>query len=331
MKPNPSADPTARSPRSCRNLFLAAALLLAGAPAAPAEEASLPLELFAYDAQAPLEVRLAPLGDEDGVGIFEVSYASPAGGRVTGRLYVPAGPGPFAGIVYAHGTGAGARTQGPRAVYLARHGAVVLTPDAPYIRRGGEFPTFTEFDRTEQIQHIQEMQRGFDLLLARADVDPARLAFVGRSHGGAMGALLAGVETRVKTYILIVADGGLVSHFAGGVGRTQEFDQLPPERKARWLAAMEPIEPLRFIHRAPSASILFQNGRQDDAVPAQLAEALHAAARGKIEVRWYDAGHRLNTQSFIDQLDWLHREIGMFAPGPDADAGPKFPAPGKSH
>lgn len=326
MKLHPPADATARSPRSLRNLFLAAALVLAGAPAAPAEEAALPLELFAYDAQAPLEVRLAPLGDEDGVRIFEASYASPAGGRVTGRLYVPIGPGPFAGIVYAHGTGAGARTQGPRAVYLARHGAVVLTPDAPYIRRGGEFPTFTDLDRTEQIQHIQELRRGFDLLAARGDVDPARLAFIGRSHGGAMGALLAGVETRAKTYVLIVADGGLVAHFAGGIGRTQEFDHLPPETKTRWLAAMEPIEPGRFIHRAPPASILFQNGRQDDAVLPALAQALHAAARGTIEVRWYDAGHRLNTQSFVDQLEWLHREIGMRAPSPDASAGPKFPA-----
>jgi len=310
-----------------RTLGLALALLL-GVLGRAADDAAA-LALFAYDAQAPLAVELSAMGEDEGVRIFAASYASPTGGRVTGRLYVPEGPGPFAGIVYAHGTGAGARTQGPRAVYLARHGAVVLTPDAPYIRRGGEFPTFTELDRTEQIQHIQEMQRGFDLLLARADIDPARLAFVGRSHGGAMGALLAGVETRVKTYILIVADGGLVSHFAGGVGRTQEFDQLPPERKARWLAAMQPIEPLHFIHRAPPASILFQNGRQDDAVPPVLAEALHAAGRGTYEVRWYDAGHRLNTQSFIDQLEWLHRKIGMFAPGPDAGAGPKFPAPGK--
>ncbi len=324
MKPN-SIQIRSFSRRRC--LACAAALLFALLPALRADEPALPLALFAYDAQAPLAIALDPLGEEAGVRTFAVSYASPAGGRVTGRLYVPAGAGPFAGIVYAHGTGAGARTQGPRAVYLARHGAVVLTPDAPYIRRGGEFPTFTALDRTEQIQHIQELQSGFDLLLTRAHVDPARLAFIGRSHGGAMGALLAGVETRVKTYILIVADGGLVSHFAGGVGRTQEFDHLPEETKASWLAAMQPIEPMRFIHRAPPASILFQNGRQDDTVLPALAENLHATARGSFEVRWYDAGHRLDPQSFVDQLTWLHREIGMQAPGPDASAGPRFPAP----
>jgi dienelactone hydrolase len=294
-----------------------------------ADAPALPVELFAYDAQSPLEVRLVPLGGEAGVNIFEAAYASPAGGQVTGRLYVPAQPGPHAGIVYAHGTGAGARTQGPRAVYLARHGAVVLTPDAPYIRRGGEFPTFTDLDRVEQIQHIRELRRGFDLLLARADVAPDRLAFIGRSHGGAMGVLLVGVEPRIKTAILIVADGGMVAHFTGGGGATELFEAQPETVRHQWIAAMIPIEPARFIHLAPPTSILFQNGRQDNAVAPSLAEALHAAARGEFEVHWYDAGHRLNVQSFVDQLDWLHRRIGMQAPGPDAGDGPKFPAPAR--
>lgn len=305
----------------------AALLITLLAITARAGEPDLPLQLFDYDAQAPLEVELSPLGEEEGVTIYNVSYASPAGGRVTGRLYVPTGPGPFAGIVYAHGTGAGAQTQGPRAIYLARHGAVVLTPDAPYVRRGGEFPTFTPFDRTEQIQHIQELRRGFDLLLARADVDPARLAFIGRSHGGAMGVLLAGVEHRIKTCILIVADGGLVEHLTTGGTGTEFVANLPADVREKWIAAMSPIEPSRFLHLAQPTSILFQNGLQDTSVPPSLAKALHAEARGDFEVRWYDAGHRLNVQSFIDQLDWLHERLGMQPSGPEDAAGPQFPTP----
>jgi cephalosporin-C deacetylase-like acetyl esterase len=320
--------------RSTRTI--ASALLLATVAAcvctpppalAPSAEDALPVELFDYDRNSPLDVRTSPLATEEGVEVFEISYASPAGGRVTGRLYVPQGPPPFAGVVYAHGTGAGARTQGPRAVYLARHGAVVLTPDAPYVRRGGEIPTFTPLDSAEQVQHVQDLRRAFDVLAARADVDGARLAFVGRSHGGAMGALLAGVERRVKTYILIVADGGLVSHFRNPDEPSGAFTALADDVRRRWLAAMSPIEPIRFIHRAPPASILFQNGRQDDAVMPSDAAALHAAARGTTEVQWYDAGHRLNTESFVDQLTWLHQHAGMRAPGPDAAAGPNFPPP----
>ncbi|MFZ9682785.1 MAG: alpha/beta hydrolase family protein, partial [Cephaloticoccus sp.] len=217
----------------------------------------------------------------------------------------------------------------PRAVDLARHGAVVRTPDAPYIRRGGDFPTFTTLDRTEQIQHIQELRRGFDLLLARPDVDPARLAFIGRSHGGAMGVLLAGIEPRITTAILIVADGGLVEHFQAGGAATEWFESIPEDTRRAWIAAMSLVEPSRFMSPTPSLSILYQNGRQDDAVIPVLAESLHAKARGDFEVRWYDAGHRLNVQSFIDQLTWLHERRGMTAPdAADAD-GPKFPTPAK--
>lgn len=310
--------------------FLASISLFAALLAVPAQAAETepPVHLFDYDAQVSLDVELTPFGEEDGITIYNVSYASPAGGRVTGRLYVPAGPGPFAGIVYAHGTGSGAITQGPRAVYLARHGAVVLTPDAPYIRRGGEFPTFTDLDRVEQIQHIQELRRGFDLLLARPEVDPARLAFIGRSHGGAMGVLLAGVEHRIKTCILIVADGGLVEHFTSGGGATELFESQPADVREAWLAAMRQIEPSRFFHRA-TTSVLFQNGRKDDAVVPSLAESLHRLAHGDYKIRWYDAGHRLNVQSFIDQLDWLHERLGMSPAGPEDAAGPKFPAPAK--
>jgi dipeptidyl aminopeptidase/acylaminoacyl peptidase len=317
-------------------LFLLLAPLAASAQTAaqpsgsspPAETEALPLELFQYDRAAPLDVQLRHLTVEEGIEVFEITFGSPDGGLVTGRLYVPGGPPPFAGIVYAHGTGAGARTQGPRAVYLARHGAVVLTPDAPYVRHGGEPVTFTPADSTEQVRHVRELQRAVDVLLARPDVDPDRLAFVGRSHGGAMGALLAGVERRFRTYILIVADGGLVSHFQNPDERSGALRDLPEEARRRWLAAMRPIEPIRFVHRAPPASVFFQNGLQDDTVWPSDARALHAAAGGRKVIRWYEAGHRLNEQSFVDQLRWLQREIGMQAPGPDAMGGPNWPSGG---
>jgi fermentation-respiration switch protein FrsA (DUF1100 family) len=160
-----------------------------------------------------------------------------------------------------------------------------------------------------------------DLLLARRDVDPARLAFVGGSYGAAMGALLAGVERRLATYVLMVGDGGLVSHY-GGPEDAGFMGRLMRAKRERWLAAMRPIEPSLFVGLAPPASILFQNGRRDEMVPPRDAEALHAAARSPKTVRWYDAGHGLNAQAYVDQLDWLHRTVGMTPPGPADRQGP---------
>src|ERR671914_1064149 len=170
---------------------------------------SLPLHLFAYDRAAPVALRDSlRLTDGDGVAVYAVSFASPRGGRATGVLCVPPGSGPFAGVLLQHGMPGNAEQTLVAARNLARHGAVVLSLDAPWARRGGRVIAFTPQDSADQVQLITDMQRGVDVLVARRDVDPARLAYVGVSYGGAVGALPAGVERRLKTYILTVGDGG---------------------------------------------------------------------------------------------------------------------------
>jgi dienelactone hydrolase len=150
------------------------------------------------------------------------------------------------------------------------------------------------------------------VLRARANVDAERLAYLGVSYGGAMGALFVGIERRLKAAVLVVGDGGLVSHFTGpedsgfmaGVSCATRVD---------WFRAMTPIEPIRFIPHAPPTALLLQNGRSDTLVPVADAEALQAAAPQLKTIRWYDAGHGLNQQALFDRLDWLHETIGLDA------------------
>ncbi|HEX2078880.1 MAG TPA: alpha/beta fold hydrolase [Longimicrobium sp.] len=302
----------------------AAVLLLAALAAAPAcaQEGDLPLHLFAYHRNAPLELQSSQIGAEDGVAIHQISYASPKGGRVTGRLFVPQGTGPFAGVVLAHGMPGNAEAFTGRGVYIARHGAVVIAIDAPFNRREDRPVTLTPQDSVEQVQLIVDLQRAVDVLLARPDVDSARLAYVGRSYGGATGALFAGVERRLRTYILASADGGITMRFTAP-------GTPPPGQEAQaraWLAAMQPIEGIRFVHRA-NAPIFFQNGRQDAIVTVERAEALHAAVTGPKEVRWYEAEHPLNAAAYVDQLRWLSQTVGTTPPGPEDEAGPQIPPP----
>lgn len=297
--------------------------LLLSLLAVPAGAQELPLHLFAYDRAAPLEVQAEPIGREDGVSIERIGFASPGGGRATGRLFVPEGGGPFAGVILAHGMPGSAEDFTGRALYIARHGAVVLALDAPFARREGPPITLTPRDSAEQVQLIVDLQRAVDVLLARPDVDSARLAYVGRSYGGATGALFAGVERRLATYVLAVADGGVTTRFRQPDGPRLD---LPAERVQGWLNAMEPIEGIRWIHRA-NAPILFQNARRDAFVSVEAAEALHAAVTGEKEVRWYDTEHALDAQAYVDQLAWLARTVGTTPPGPEDAAGPQIPPP----
>jgi dienelactone hydrolase len=305
-------------------ILLGLGAALAAAPACAQPSADLPLHLFAYDRAAPLELQSQPLESREGVDIHTISFASPRGGRVNGRLFMPHGSGPFAGVIVAHGAPGNAEAFTGRGVYIAKHGAVVIAIDAPFNRRPGGPITLTPADSAEQMQLIVDLQRAVDVLLARPDVDSARLAYVGRSYGGATGALFAGVERRIRTYILASADGGITTRFTG-----PDAPAPPPgrEEQARaWLAAMQPIEGIRFIGNA-NGSIFFQNGRGDPIVTAPRAEALHAAFGGEKEVRWYDAAHALNPAAYVDQLRWLAEHVGTTPPGPEDEAGPQIPPP----
>lgn len=312
----------ARPFRAARAL-LSAAAIFAALPAHAQVGGELPVHPFEYDRTALLEVQSSPLEEREGVAIHTVSYASPRGGRVNGRLFVPAGSGPFAGVVLAHGMPGNAEAFTGRGVYIAKHGAVVIAIDAPFNRREGEPLSFSARDSAEQVQLIVDLQRAVDVLAARPDVDAARLAYVGRSYGGATGALFAGVERRLKTYVLASADGGITTRWTGA---NAQPSPVSPEQTRAWLAAMEPIEGYRFVGRA-NAPILFQNGRRDRAVSAERAEALHAAATGQKEVRWYDTEHPLNAAAYVDQLRWLSQTVGTTAPGPEDEAGPQIPPP----
>jgi dienelactone hydrolase len=271
-------------------------------------------DLFSYDRAQPLALESRSDGVRDGVESRTISFASPRGGRATGLLLVPEGPGPFAGIVLMHGMPGTARQMERQAAALARRGAVVIAIDAPWARAGNVI-LWDSQDSANQVQLIVDLQRAVDVLLARDDVDSARLAYVGVSYGGAMGGLFAGVERRLATYVLRVGDGGLIAHFTGA-----EDPPTPPgvsEAAWRaWRAAMDPIEPIRFVGRA-NAPIFFQNGEQDRLVPPADARAYHAAAAGNRKISWYPAGHGLDQQATLDMYDWLHQRIGLRIMAPE--------------
>ena len=271
-------------------------------------------DLFAYDANAPLNLQQAVESTANGVEVSGISFDSPGGGRVTGLLFDPVTRSSLRpGIVLMHGAPGNARQMTGQAQALAQLGAVVIAIDAPFARRSGTWIRFSTEDRAEQIQLIKDLQRAVDVLRARANVDDERIAYFGISYGGAMGALFAGIERRIKAAALVVADGGLVSHFTGPEDSNGNLADLPCATRDDWLQAMTPIEPIRFIAHAPPTALLLQSGRVDNLVPEADAQALHTAAPQPKTILWYEAGHGLNQQASFDRMDWLHEKIGLDA------------------
>jgi dienelactone hydrolase len=267
--------------------------------------------LFAYDVDAPLNLQKTLESTSDGVEVSTISFSSPDGGSVTGLLFEPVTRSSLRpGIVLMHGMPGTARSMAGQGQLLAAYGAVAIAIDAPFARRGGSPVRFSAADSAEQVQLIRELQRAVDVLRAQPNVDAERLAYLGVSYGGAMGALFVGIERRIRAAALVVGDGGLVSHFTGpeDVGF---MSSLSCATRLAWLRAMTPIEPIRFIGHASPTALLLQSGRLDNLVPEADAEALHAAAPVPKTIRWYDAGHGLNLQAAWDRHDWLHEQVGL--------------------
>jgi uncharacterized protein len=267
-------------------------------------------KLFAYDANAPLNLQKAVESTANGVEVSAISFDSPGGGRATGMLFDPVTRSSLRpGLVLMHGAPGNARQMVGQGQALAAHGAVVIAIDAPFARRSGQWRRFTVEDRTEQIQLMKDLQRAVDVLRARPNVDAARIAYLGVSYGGAMGVQFVGIEERLKAAVLEVADGGLVSHETSTGDVT--LASLSCAARVAWFRAMVPIEPIRFIPHASPTPLLLQNGRTDALVPMADAEALHKVAPEPKTIIWYDAGHALPPQALVDRHVFLNAHIGL--------------------
>ncbi len=282
------------------------------------------MHLFEYDQSIPIDIQVEDTRHESGLTITNLTYASPKGGRVPTTLMVPDGKGPFAGLIVMHGMPSTRLDFGGQGQEYASHGMVVVLIDAPFNRpekadrpwwRGGIPLTLREDDVDDQIQLIVDLRRAVDLLAARPDVDPDRIAYLGLSYGGAMGGLLAGVEDRLKAAVLIVGEGGLVTHLTGNDDRDNWYGSpyfmLTEDRKEPWMSGMWPIEPIHYVSQAAPTALLFQNATRDGAVPASDALRYQAAGSKPKDIEWYDSPHfPLPRQAQRDNVRWLLRYIG---------------------
>jgi dipeptidyl aminopeptidase/acylaminoacyl peptidase len=270
------------------------------------------VHLFGYDSESPVRITEESVQQEDGYTVHDINYPSPKNGDVPAYLVVPEGPGPFAGILLMHGSSGSRRTLLPLAKDLVHTGAVVLTVSAPSARiPGRDWITFTPLDRDEQIQLMVDLRRGVDLLAQHEKVDQSRIGYMGYSYGAAMGGLLAGIEPRIKAYGLMVGDGGLVNHFTDEGEPVGGFERIDPTARESWLEAMVPIEPIHYVGHASPSALFFQNGRYDMSVSEEDALAYQAAGSEPKLVEWYESGHGLPPQAYVDMVAWLAEQIGI--------------------
>jgi cephalosporin-C deacetylase-like acetyl esterase len=267
---------------------------------------------FDYDNSQPLDVQQALLHEREGVKVYDVTYISPKGGRVTAYLVVPTAQGRHAGIVFGH-WGAGTKTEFlPEATLYARAGAVSLLIDYPWVRPAQWRTKLKEVadpesDHQTRVQTVIELRRGIDLLTARPDVDPNRLAYVGHSFGAQWGAILSAVDGRLKGAVLMagIPDQASIWRDSNDPSIVEARAALPQGRLEAFLKSSRRTDPVVYVEHS-RIPLLFQFARYDRFFNKAAMDRYADAATCPKEVRWYDTGHDLNDpQALTDRFDWL--------------------------
>ena len=213
-----------------------------------------------------------PLGElgRDGYRIERIALHAAPGITVPALVFVPAGgPARKPAVLYVHGSGKGEdAAPGGDLEALVLSGHLVMAPDPrgmgesrPTSAGGGYDPAWQMLqrallvDRTLVGMQAEDLRGAFAVLETRADVDPARIAVLGKGHGGVLALVLAALEPKVEkvavegtvlSYLDIVRarhHEGLTAAFVPGVLRDFDLPDLAAVIAPRTFWIVDPRTP----------------------------------------------------------------------------------------
>ncbi|CAN5818198.1 hypothetical protein BH18ACI4_BH18ACI4_11860 [soil metagenome] len=267
------------------------------------------LQLFAYDRFVAFDLKEASVSERNGVLVRDVNYAAYAlrHGRIKAYLIKPQKGGRFAGVVFFHWLG---RSKSDRSQFLdesialAGQGVVSLLIQGyfPWL----EPPTEGKADRQQVIDQTIEVRRALDLLLLQPEVDPKRVGYVGHDYGAMYGSIVAGLDKRVRAYVLIAGMGNF------GDWSLKYWPATAAQGAEAYRQAMKEVDPIQHVSRAKPARLLFQFANNDIFISKSVADEFFGAASEPKQVKRYDSEHDLNIEAArVDRREWLTQQLGI--------------------
>jgi dienelactone hydrolase len=315
---SPSPTPTPYSPPTAP-----AKAEANGEPPKPSYPDLLPR--FDYDSHAGLEMRETDVHKRDKVRLIELNYAGASGDRVPAYLLIPPGGGPFPAIIWGHWLKKGSPLANKdefleEAVALARSGVVSLLIDAPQVRhewveaKGDAGPLEAAKQQSEAAVHqVTDLRRGIDLLYGRPDVDRKRIAYVGHSWDAHVGAILAGVESRICCFVLMASGyADEEEAFASKDPKTiAHIKEVGEDNVREYFREYAWDDPVYFLGHTDRESIFLQFASGDGISKATAQKYLDRFSSKDKKMEFYDAPHALNAAARLDRDRWLQKHLGI--------------------
>lgn len=283
---------------------LAASFTLLWIAAAPLSAQLAPAEFASQ--KPPVQIRQLSVKNQAGARVKDIQFTGIDGKPISAYLVEPTEPcsprNRCAGALFAHwyepkATNSDRSEFLPEAYDLARHGAISLLVQCMWSDQDWFAKRNPDDDYRASIEQVKNLRRALDVLLRQPGIDPARVAYVGHDFGMMYGAILAGIDHRIRGSVLMAGTSCLSDWFL--LGR-----KLPPEQEQAVKVKLSPLCPILYLPHA-MGPILLQFGNKDEYVPLKNARALADAAPEPKRVRFYDAGHSLDGSARVDRLQWL--------------------------
>jgi len=166
---------------------------------------------------------------------------------------------------------------------------------------------------------VIDLRRAVDLLRLRRDVDPKRIAYVGHSWDAHVGAILAGVETRICCYVLMASGYSDEEDAFSSTdpGRVARIKQVGEDRVREYFHDYAFDDPIHFVSHTDRDSIFLQFAAGDfgpnraQSYKAQAQKYLDSFSSKDKQMAVYDAGHALNAAARVDRYRWLQKHLGF--------------------
>ena len=270
-----------------------------------------------YDKSASLELKTIGTETRGDVTVYDITYASPKGGVVPAYLVVPKGKRKFAGVVWGHWYWGNSPMRNRKefldeAIAIAPAGVVSILPDGPIARPGfvEDKTPLNVKQTTDMVQAVIDMRRAFDVLLARADVDPKRLAYVGHSYHAMVGAFLSGVDRRAKAYVLMA--GPLSDEVNMKSKEFQDYRQkIGPEKLDAFMNEYKWLDEGKYVSHAAPAFVFMQFATQEKFLTPERAKLYDAYVSKPKLMLFYDAPHALNAEARRDRVKFLMEQLKL--------------------
>lgn len=211
------------------------------------------------------------------------------------------------------------------AIVLAHSGVVSLLPDHVIVHPGfieDKLP-LNEKQIAVEVQQDVNLRRGADLLLARKDIDPNRLAYAGHSCDATAGGFLSGIDKRFKAFVIMAGD--LSDDVDRSTKMFQEYRQkVGPEKFDAFAARFAWMDAGKYVSHAAPAAVFLQYASNEPFLNGGIAKRYLEIVSEPKKLRVYDAPHALNAAATRDRIAFLARQLSF--PPPDIKAVNAIPA-----